>query len=143
MKRAVVATAATLLIWSVQDILIWQRFFEGRPWTANADWYQYWHQTFFLLLIVLGCVWIRSPWALWFALASWTLANGGLADILYYLLALRPIPAALPWLDTLHPLILFHPATTGSVLTSVAVWVIFWCGTLVIVGIKDRRSAVA
>jgi len=71
-----------------------------------------------------------SRWSLWYAGATWTLAYSGLADVLYYVLDRRPVPAVLPWLDSFHPLVLFHPATAGGLVISSALWAACWLALL-------------
>lgn len=122
MRRAIVAVVVGLMTWVVQDVAIWGRFFDGRPWSPAADQYQYWHQAFLFLLIVVGMAWVSRWWGIWFAVALWVLANSGPADVLYYWVGGEVIPQNLPWLDTLHPFVLFHPATASSVVLSSAIW---------------------
>lgn len=122
MRRALVATTLAILLWSAQDAIIWRGWFDGRPWSRTVDVYQFWHQALLVALIVVGMALLRGKWAVWFAGATWVLANSGLPDVLYYWLALRPLPENWPWLDAVHPLVIGHPATTGSVLLSSAIW---------------------
>ena len=68
-------------------------------------------------------------WALWFALAFYTLAFSGLEDVLYYALDGRWIPGRCPWLDE-NRLILFKPVTATSLIMSAIVWVAFWAASL-------------
>jgi hypothetical protein len=139
MRKPVMAVAITLSAWIIQDILIWQRLFEARHlWQFDAQ-YQYWHQAFFLLLIALVASQLRFLWSLWFVSVTWTLANSGLADILYYWFDFKSIPENLPWLDNLHPLILFHPATSRSVVASACLWLIFWIITLIVIQYSQSK----
>jgi hypothetical protein len=140
MRRAIAAVSVALVAWSIQDILLWQRIFEANGLYQYDLQYQYWHQAFLILLIVLGAAWLHDKWGLWFALATWTLANSGLADVLYYWLDGRAIPQTLPWLDSLHPLLLFHPSTNVSVVASSAVWVGFWVLSLVVIRFTSRAG---
>ena len=128
--KVVLAVGAAILLWSVQDILIWQRIFEARHLWQYDGMYQFWHYAFLIGILVVGSAWLTRWQAIWFAAATWTLANSGLADVLYYWLDRKPIPETLPWLDTLHPLIFFHPATTSTVLMSSLFWVGFWLLTV-------------
>jgi hypothetical protein len=128
MRRAVLTTAAVILAWSIQDIFVWQRWFEARDLYQFDTEYQYWHSAFLLVSIAAGCAWLKGWRGLMFAVATWTLANSGLADVLYYWLDFRNIPENLPWLNTLHPLVIGHPATRDSVVVSSLIWISFWLG---------------
>lgn len=123
-RKALVAVTAAILLWSIQDAIIWRGWFDGRPWSAADDLYQFWHQALLVLLIVVGMALLRGVWAVWFAASTWVLANSGLPDVLYYWLALKRIPETLPWLDQTHPLVLVHPSTAASVLVSSALWLV-------------------
>ena len=74
-------------------------------------------------------------WALWYQGALYTLAFGGVEDILYYWLDGRPLPAALPWLDRSR-LIFVRPlsgdVTNLEVLASAAFWVAVWLSLLLV-----------
>jgi hypothetical protein len=118
--------ASVIVLWSIQDILVWQRLFEARSLWQFQDAYQFWHQAFLVLLFAAGATQLRGRWIVYAAAATWTFANSGLADVLYYWLDFKLIPRNLPWLDSLHPLVLFHPATSASVLASAAAWLALW-----------------
>jgi hypothetical protein len=139
--RFLLALPAVLIGWAWSDILIWQRIFEAN----HADHiqafdraYQAGHQFILVLLIAVVAIALWSRWSLVFAAATWTLAYSGLADVLYYWLDGRALPAILPWLDTEHPFILFHPVTGGSVVASSALWIAAW--TLVLAGLAWRTQ---
>lgn len=145
MRRALLALAAVfgvILLWSALDAVIWRGWFDGRPWTSADEMYQFWHQAFLVLLIVIGMALLQGRWALWFAAATWTLSNSGLPDVLYYWLALKRIPATLPWLDQTHPLVLFHPATSASVLASSAIWLLLLSLPLVVLLLNQFRKRI-
>jgi hypothetical protein len=124
MRRAIIAVIGAILVWSIQDAIVWRNWFEGRPELfQSAELYQFWHQATLVALLIAGMLWVSGrAWQLWFAGATWILANSGLPDVLYYWLALQPIPKKLPWLDITHPLVLGHPATSWTVVGSSILW---------------------
>lgn len=132
MKRALAATVTAILLWSLQDAIIWRGWFDGRPWSRAIDTYEFWHQAFLVGLIVAGLLVLRGWYAIWFAISTWTLSNSGLPDVLYYWMALKPLPQNMPWMDQTHPLVIGHPATAGSVLISSALWLGLWLAVLLI-----------
>jgi hypothetical protein len=148
-RRAALAVAFALLLWTAQDIGVWYLFIERRgldhdP-TIGAV-YQQLHELVLLALVVAGVLTLRArPWlAAWFAGATWTLAYSGLADILYYWLALRPLPGTFPWLDGWsHILVIGHPATGASLLASSALWAAVWALALVVSSNPWARVAAA
>lgn len=120
------AVGLAILLWSIQDAIFWRTWFDGRSWNSSAELYQFWHQAFLVGLIVTGLLYFRGAMALWFAGATWTIANSGFPDLLYYWLDLKSVPTTLPWLDQTHPLVLFHPATASNVMQSSADWIAIW-----------------
>lgn len=125
-RRIGAMVALALTLWVAQDILVWERIFEARKLYQYDPIYQFWHYAFLVAMLVGGALWLRGAAGAVFAAASWTLANSGLADVLYYWLSLRQIPETLPWLDAVHPLVWFHPATTTSVIASSLIWIGIW-----------------
>ncbi len=123
MRRAIPLTIGSVVLWAVQDIVVWAHFFENRS-IANADSiYQPWHQAFLFLLIILAVMATRGAWRLWTGCSIYLLSYGGWADVLYYWLQLKPVPATLPWLDAYHPLILGpRPVTAAMLQTSAWLW---------------------
>jgi len=146
-RRAVLTVAIAVVAWSVQDAVVW-RLLSGR-WRFDHDpvhgaIYQVVHQDVLVAFIAIGAIWLaRSYWhAAWFVAATWTLCYGGLSDALYYWIALQPIPETLPWLDDPgHIVVLFHPATTGSILLSSAVWVTIWTVALLLGNLTCRAAS--
>jgi hypothetical protein len=132
MRRSVViALGVGLVFYALSDILLWQRIFEANHlWQYDAQ-YQTGHVAILVALIGTGMVllWNAGWWAVWYGLAFYTLAFGGLADVMYYWLDGRSIPAALPWLEANH-LILFHPVTTATLVLSAGAWIAVWLGSL-------------
>lgn len=139
MRRAAFATMSVVLVWAIQDILVWQRLFEARGLYQFDTQYQNWHHAFLVLMIVAGTIWIRNLWAFGFAVATWTLAYSGLADVLYYWLDLRAIPDRLPWLDIAHPWILVHPVSSAGVVISSTIWLGFWIAAIIVAMLSSRR----
>jgi hypothetical protein len=74
-------------------------------------------------------------WALWFEGALYTMAFGGVEDVLYYWFDGRSIPSVLPWLDRSH-LILIRPmegnVTSVDLLASAAFWLVVWVAALIL-----------
>ena len=140
-RRVVVALAAGETFYALSDILLWQRIFEAHGLYEYDGAYQSGHVVILVALIGTGMVLLIDTrwWALWYGLAFYTLAFGGVADVLYYWLDGRAIPAVLPWLDENH-LILFHPVTNGTVLASALVWIAFWLGTAVAAAFAEGRG---
>jgi hypothetical protein len=140
--------AAALLAWIVSDVQVWQRIFEADhvdhiPALEHA--YQAGHLTVLYGLIAVGVVLQlgRPLWAAWYAAAVYTLAYSGLADLGYYVLDRRPVPATMPWLDLGHPLML-HPVTAGSAWLSSALWAVVWLATLAVgCALSRRRGTVS
>lgn len=124
--RIVFATAIALFFYTVTDILIWQRIFEANNMTDYAHLY---HTGWFVTLAgyaIMGTILLWGSWkdCLYFVTSLFVAAFSGLEDVLYYLLDRKPMPEALPWLDT-NPMI-YHPTRGGVILS-----VIFWLSALV------------
>ncbi len=135
------AVAGALLTWSWSDVLTWQRIFEAGGLYQYDAAYQSGHQVVLFGLIALGVMLLlRSGlvWAAAYALAVYTLAYGGVADLLYYWLDRRALPSALPWLDSSHPLIVRHPVTAAGLEISAALWVGLW---LTLLAVQTWRCA--
>lgn len=125
--RTVIATAIALFFYTVTDILIWQRIFEANNMVSYAHLY---HTGWFVTLAgyaVMGTILLWGSWkdCLYFVTSLFVAAFSGLEDVLYYLLDHKPMPEALPWLDT-NPMI--YQATRAGVITSV----IFWLSALAV-----------
>ena len=123
--------AAGLVFYALSDILLWQRIFETHGLYQFDGQYQTGHVAVLVALIAVGTILLYDVglWAVWYCLATYTLAYSGLADVLYYLLDWRPIPDTLPWLNQ-NPLILFKPVSVDGLLLSTAIWLVFWAATL-------------
>jgi hypothetical protein len=142
MRRAVAFAGLVVIIWSIQDIVVWQRFFEARGLWQFNDQYQFWHQAFLILLIAVGASQLRGRSVLLVVAATWTLAYGGLADVLYYLLDLKPIPTTLPWLDHgWNQFVLLHPVTTTNLLLSTLAWMGLWVAASLAIPATKRLAA--
>ena len=119
-----------VVFWSWQDILLWQRIFETNElWQFDSLYHRGWPVALYGFILFGALVFIvthKYLTAATFAVLTWLLANSGLADILYYLLDGRSIPASLPWLDEPgHPLFLFHPVTSLNIWWSPLLWIAF------------------
>jgi hypothetical protein len=131
-RRVLAALIVGLTIYVASDILFWQRIFESHALFQFDAQYQAGHLVVLAGMIALGIVllWNTKLWALWYAAAFFTLAYSGLADVLYYWMDGKAIPNLCPWLDTSHPLILFHPAGGWTLVASTLIWIGFWAFTL-------------
>jgi len=120
-------------------VLLWQRIFEAHDLFQFDAQYQSGHLSTLVALIGVGVVllWDARLWALWYAAAFYTLTFSGLEDVLYYWLAGRSIPATLPWLDD-NRLIIFKPVTSETLLLNVALWILFWAASLVVLSVISR-----
>lgn len=132
-RKVVVALAAGLFFYALSDVLLWQRIFEAHDLFQFDALYQSGHVATLVALIGVGVVllWDARLWALWWAAAFYTLAFGGLCDVLYYWIDWHSVPASTPWLND-NPLILFKPAGGGSLIASALVWFLFWTATLLV-----------
>jgi hypothetical protein len=125
--RIVIATVIALIFYTITDILIWQRIFEANNMVGYADLY---HIGWFVTLTgyaVMGTILLWGSWkdCLYFVTSLFVAAFSGLEDVLYYLLDRKPMPEALPWLDS-NPMI-YHATREGVIIS-----VIFWLSALVI-----------
>jgi hypothetical protein len=121
----------------LSDILLWQRIFEAHQLSMFDPQYQTGHVAILVGMMALGAVLLieAGVWALWFEGALYTMAFGGVEDVLYYWFDGRSIPSALPWLDRSH-LILIRPlqgdVTSGELLASAAFWLVLWLAALIV-----------
>src|SRR2546421_12445171 len=143
-QRAVVALAIALGFYALSDILLWQRIFEANGlWMFDAD-YQTGHVAILIGMLGLGGVLLLDSgfWALWFGGALYTMAFGGVEDVMYYWLDGRSIPAVLPWLDRSR-LVFIRPlggdVTSVELLASAAFWLGLWLAAWVVLG-QARRA---
>lgn len=125
--RTVIATLIALFFYTITDILIWQRIFEANNMVGYANLY---HTGWFVTLAgyaIMGTILLWGSWkdCLYFVTSLFVAAFSGLEDVLYYLLDHKPMPEALPWLDT-NPMI-YHATREGVIVS-----VIFWLSALVI-----------
>lgn len=121
-----------LVLFSRQDILLWGTIFEpDELWQYIGIYHRGWFVMLWALML-LGLLWnwpdCRA--GLLHAAMLYTLAFGGLPDVLYYWLRGLPIPELLPWLDA-HPLIWFSPVTRWNLVGSVLIWMGVWLGVTV------------
>ncbi|HSJ88189.1 MAG TPA: hypothetical protein VK909_13335 [Anaerolineales bacterium] len=124
--RTVIATLIALFFYTITDILIWQRIFEANNMVGYANLY---HTGWFVTLAgyaVMGTILLWGSWkdCLYFVTSLFVAAFSGLEDVLYYLLDRKPMPEALPWLDS-NPMI-YHATREGVIFS-----VIFWLSGLV------------
>src|ERR1700716_362576 len=100
-RRVVIALATGLIFYALSDILLWQRIFEAHRLYQYDTQYQSGHLTVLVGMISVGMVLLyeSGTWAIWYALAFYTLAFSGLTYVLYYVLDGREIPNRAPWLD--------------------------------------------
>jgi hypothetical protein len=126
-RRILAALAIGLVFYALSDILLWQRIFETHALYQYDYRYQTGHRAVLVGMIAVGVILLYQTrlWAIWFALAFYTLAFSGVEDVLYYALDGRWIPDRCPWLDG-NRLILFKPVTATSLILSAIVWVVFW-----------------
>jgi hypothetical protein len=121
--RPLLAALIALIFYTVTDILVWQRVFEANQLVKYADTY---HVGWFVSLAgyaAIGVVIMADRWkdCVFFLVALSVGAFSGLEDVLYYLLDRRPMPTALPWLES-NPLI-FETSRLG-VIASVGCWLV-------------------
>jgi hypothetical protein len=130
-RRIGIALAVGLVFYALSDILLWQRIFETNGLYRYDGRYQTGHQAVLVGMIAISVILLYEArfWALWFALAFYTLAFSGLEDVLYYALDGRWIPGRCPWLDG-NRLILFKPVTATSLVMSAVVWLVLWTASL-------------
>jgi hypothetical protein len=121
--RPVLATIIALLFYTATDIFIWQRIFEHNQMVEYANTY---HTGWFVSLAGYAAMGVLLMWGDWkdcfyFLISLFVAAFSGLEDLLYYILDGKPIPDALPWLDT-NPMI--HHSSRAGLISSVAFWLI-------------------
>ena len=124
--RPIFATLIAVIFYTIVDILIWQRVFEANNMVEYAHLY---HTGWFVSLAGYGLMGVLLMWGAWkdclfFITSLFITAFSGLEDVLYYLLDRKPMPEALPWLDS-NPMI-YHASRTGVLLS-----VLFWMTVLV------------
>jgi hypothetical protein len=125
--RPILATLIALLFYTLTDILVWQRIFEAHNMVEYAGAY---HAGWFVSLAGYATMGVMLMWGKWkdclyFVISLAVTAFSGLEDILYYVLDRKPMPAALPWLES-------NPMIYGSTRVEVIASVIFWLIALVI-----------
>jgi hypothetical protein len=130
-RKVVVALACGLFFYSLSDVLLWQRIFEAHDLFQFDAQYQNGHVITLIALIGVGVVmlWDVRLYALWYAGAFFSLAFGGVSDVLYYWIDHRVVPASMPWLND-NPFILFKPAGGWGLAASSAIWVVAWLAIL-------------
>ncbi len=131
----------------MSDILLWQRIFEANGlWMFDAD-YQTGHVAILIGMLGVGGVLMLDSgfWALWFGGALYTMAFGGVEDVMYYCLDGQSIPAVLPWLDRSR-LIFVRPiagdVTSAELLASAAFWLALWLSVMVLAPWVAARTLV-
>ena len=146
-RRVLVALFVALGFYALSDILLWQRIFEANSLSMFDAQYQTGHVAILIGLIGTGAVllWDAGAWALWFGGALYTTAFGGVADVLYYWLDGRSVPAVLPWLDRSR-LVFIRPlggdVTCVELLASAAFWLGLWLAAWVVLGQARRANDV-
>lgn len=135
--RPIFAALIALLFYTIADILVWQRIFEANNMVEHADTY---HTGWFVSLSGYATIGILLMWGEWkdclfFLTSLFVSAFGGLEDVLYYVLDRKPMPDALPWLDS-NPMI-YQVSRTGVLLS-----VLFWLTALVLlyIGLYRQRN---
>lgn len=123
--RPIFAAIIALLFYTIADILVWQRIFEANNMIEHADTY---HMGWFVSLAGYATIGIILMWGEWkdclfFLTSLFVGAFSGLEDVLYYVLDRKPMPEALPWLDS-NPMI-YQVSRTGVLLS-----VLFWLTAL-------------
>ena len=146
-RRVSLALLIALGFYALSDILLWQRIFETHELSLFDPEYQTGHVAILVGMMAVGGVLLLESglWALWYQGALYTLAFGGVEDVLYYWLDGKAIPGVLPWLDRSR-LIFVRPlpgdVTNVELLASAAFWVVLWLSVLVFVPrIAACRSA--
>lgn len=125
--RPIFAAITALLFYTFADILVWQRIFEANNMVEHADTY---HIGWFVSLAGYAAIGLLLMWGEWkdclfFLTSLFVGAFSGLEDVLYYVLDRKPMPEALPWLDS-NPMI-YQVSRTGVLLS-----VLFWLTALAI-----------
>jgi len=124
MIAAPICVAVALLTYAGSDALIWGHIFEAHSmWWADPQ-YQAGHKAILWGLLALGAVALAGcglRWSAWYAVTFYALSQGGGADLLYYWLDGRAVPAALPWLDAPGHWLIAHPATPGRLMVQCVV----------------------
>jgi hypothetical protein len=130
-RKASLALAAGLLFYSLSDVLLWQRIFEQHDLFEYQRQFDSGHVTTLVGFMAVGIIllWDQRGWALWYAGAFYTLAFGGVGDVLYYWLDRRSIPGTMPWLDS-NPFILFKPAGGFGLVVSAMIWIAIWAAVI-------------
>ena len=127
MRRIWIIVILELLLFALQDVMLWARIFEAdQLWQYIGIYHQGW-MVMLMAMALLPMFWLWPRWqqGLLHAAMLLSLAFGGLEDVLYYVLQAKPIPEGLPWLDA-HPLILFSPVTYHNLIGSVVLWLLAW-----------------
>src|SRR2546430_16144720 len=106
-RRVLSALLIALGFYALSDILLWQRIFEAHQLSMFDSQYQTGHVAILVGMMGVGAVLLLDAgvWALWYEGALYTIAFGGGADVLYYWLDGRQIPAVLPWLRPPRPIL--------------------------------------
>ena len=143
-RKVLVGLLVALGFYALSDILLWQRIFEAHQLSMFDSQYQTGHVA--ILVGIMGTAGVllldAGFWALWFEGALYTMAFGGVEDVLYFWLDGRSIPHVLPWLDRSR-LIFIRPGagdvTSAELLASAAFWLALWLALLVLVPLVARR----
>ncbi len=138
--KVVVSLVTGLVFYALSDVLLWQRIFEEHGLKQFDPAYQTGHREILLGMIAVGVIllWDAGAWAVAWALAFYTLAWGGVADLLYYVLDGRAIPTALPWLDD-NRLMPLKPVTDTTLLINCGIWVALWLVAVVVLPPVTQR----
>ena len=118
-RRVVVALGVGLLFYALSDILLWQRIFEAHDLFQYDMQYQSGHVSTLVAMIGVGVVllWDARLWALWYAVAFYTLTFSGLEDVLYYWLDGTQDPGFMPLAEQrpIHSLQTCRRLVTGRI----------------------------
>ncbi len=136
--RPLLAATVGIVCYSVTDILVWQRIFEANQMVAYAGSYHTGWAVSLAGYATVGTILLWDQWkdCLYFLAALSVGAFSGLEDILYYVLDGKPIPAALPWLES-NPLI--YASSRAGLISSVMFWTLALAGLYVILFVWRRN----
>lgn len=142
MIRVWLCVLAGLLLYALQDVMLWAEIFERHElWQFIGIYHAGW-QVLLFALILAGFFWAGRDWraGVLHAAMLYTLAHSGLEDLLYYALQQRPVPDRLPWLDQ-APLILFSPVDRQNLVLSALIWVGAWLGVTAFLRKRSNSGA--
>ena len=110
-----------LVLYTISDILVWQRIFEANElWQYDKVYHAGWYVVLYGYLLV-GLMHKDTRDKIMHVACLWVFSQNGTEDILYYWLDFRRIPDRLHWLDT-SPWFYFKPVTGENLLINAVLW---------------------